>query len=187
MEKKQKNSKIEGQSASNELNQGINAQTQTKTASTVPKPKAAPKRGTKNAENVKPEPKTLTMRMKRRIAPDLTGTLQPREISVEISLWNRGEERADEDGFQEMEEINKDQKKNDNIILRNERRQRSLPQYVEGRIGGRNSNADLTRPSEMVEPYILNRETEWNMEKDSGCEQVEQINKEILLQNAWTR
>jgi hypothetical protein len=30
--------------------------------------------------------------------PDRAGTPQPREISVEISLWNRGEERADDNG-----------------------------------------------------------------------------------------
>ncbi|KAA6368716.1 MAG: hypothetical protein EZS28_035759 [Streblomastix strix] len=42
--------------------------------------------------------KPLMVRAKRRIASDRTGTLQPREISVEISLWNRGEERADDNG-----------------------------------------------------------------------------------------
>ncbi|KAA6339082.1 MAG: hypothetical protein EZS28_052641, partial [Streblomastix strix] len=31
-------------------------------------------------------------------------------------------------------------------------------------------------PSEMVELYIPDKETQWNMEKDSGCEQVEQGN-----------
>ncbi|KAA6373100.1 MAG: hypothetical protein EZS28_031372, partial [Streblomastix strix] len=40
-----------------EQNQGKNAQDQTNTASKVPKPKAAPKRGKKAAEEVKPEPK----------------------------------------------------------------------------------------------------------------------------------
>ncbi|KAA6376861.1 MAG: hypothetical protein EZS28_027611 [Streblomastix strix] len=39
----------------------------------------------------------------------------------------------------------------------------------------------------MVEPYIPDKETQWNMEKDSGCEQVEQGNREVTLQNAWTR
>ncbi|KAA6360345.1 MAG: hypothetical protein EZS28_044128 [Streblomastix strix] len=39
----------------------------------------------------------------------------------------------------------------------------------------------------MVEPYISDKETQWNMEKDSGCEQVEQGNRETTLQNAWTR
>ncbi|KAA6370341.1 MAG: hypothetical protein EZS28_034134 [Streblomastix strix] len=39
----------------------------------------------------------------------------------------------------------------------------------------------------MVEPYIPDKETQWNMEKDSGCEQVEQGNREITLQNAKTR
>ncbi|KAA6359786.1 MAG: hypothetical protein EZS28_044687 [Streblomastix strix] len=34
--------------------------------------------------------------MKRSIAPDRAGPLQPRDISVEISPWNREEERADE-------------------------------------------------------------------------------------------
>ncbi|KAA6354477.1 MAG: hypothetical protein EZS28_049996 [Streblomastix strix] len=42
--------------------------------------------------------KTLAMRMNWSRVPDRAGTLQPGEISVEISLWNRGEERADEDG-----------------------------------------------------------------------------------------
>ncbi|KAA6371882.1 MAG: hypothetical protein EZS28_032591 [Streblomastix strix] len=39
----------------------------------------------------------------------------------------------------------------------------------------------------MVGPYIPDKETQWNMEKDSGCEQVEQGNKQTTLQNAWTR
>ncbi|KAA6381490.1 MAG: hypothetical protein EZS28_022980 [Streblomastix strix] len=39
----------------------------------------------------------------------------------------------------------------------------------------------------MVEPYILDKEIQWNMEKDSGCEQTEQGNREITFQNAWTR
>jgi hypothetical protein len=30
--------------------------------------------------------------------PDRAGTLQTREISIEISLWNRREERADDNG-----------------------------------------------------------------------------------------
>ncbi|KAA6380253.1 MAG: hypothetical protein EZS28_024223 [Streblomastix strix] len=34
-------------------------------------------------------------------APDLAGTLQPREISVEISYWNREEKRIDEGGYSE--------------------------------------------------------------------------------------
>ncbi|KAA6403687.1 MAG: putative Transposon Ty3-G Gag-Pol polyprotein [Streblomastix strix] len=38
------------------------------------------------------------MRVKRSIVPYRAGTLQPRGISVEISLWNRGEERADDNG-----------------------------------------------------------------------------------------
>ncbi|KAA6358298.1 MAG: hypothetical protein EZS28_046175, partial [Streblomastix strix] len=38
----------------------------------------------------------------------------------------------------------------------------------------------------MVEPYIPDKETQWNMKKDSGCEQVEQGNRETALQNAWT-
>ncbi|KAA6366054.1 MAG: hypothetical protein EZS28_038420 [Streblomastix strix] len=39
----------------------------------------------------------------------------------------------------------------------------------------------------MVEPYIPDKETQWNLEKNSRCEQVEQRNREITLQNAWTR
>ncbi|KAA6363485.1 MAG: hypothetical protein EZS28_040987, partial [Streblomastix strix] len=39
----------------------------------------------------------------------------------------------------------------------------------------------------MVEPYISDKETQWDMEKDFGCEQIEQGNREITLQNAWTR
>ncbi|KAA6369733.1 MAG: hypothetical protein EZS28_034740 [Streblomastix strix] len=45
----------------------------------------------------------------------------------------------------------------------------------------------LTGSSEMVEPFIPDKETQWNMEKDSGCEQVKQRNREITLQDAWTR
>ncbi|KAA6355968.1 MAG: hypothetical protein EZS28_048504, partial [Streblomastix strix] len=39
----------------------------------------------------------------------------------------------------------------------------------------------------MVEPYIPYKETQWNMEKDQGCDQVEQGNREIRFQDAWTR
>ncbi|KAA6365484.1 MAG: hypothetical protein EZS28_038991 [Streblomastix strix] len=35
--------------------------------------------------------------MKESVAPDRAGILQPREISVEISLWNREKERADQE------------------------------------------------------------------------------------------
>ncbi|KAA6359642.1 MAG: hypothetical protein EZS28_044831 [Streblomastix strix] len=73
--------KIECLNASDEPSQRNNAKTQTKTASTVPKPKAAPKRGRKKANR----------------APDRTGTLQPRGISVETSFQNSEEKRADED------------------------------------------------------------------------------------------
>ncbi|KAA6369766.1 MAG: hypothetical protein EZS28_034706, partial [Streblomastix strix] len=73
----------------------------TQTASEVLKPKTVSKRRSKNAEQVKPEPKTLTKRMKGSRAPDGAWTLQSREISVEISLSNRKEERADEDGSSE--------------------------------------------------------------------------------------
>ncbi|KAA6352840.1 MAG: hypothetical protein EZS28_051632, partial [Streblomastix strix] len=41
---------------------------------------------------------TLMIRMKGSKAPNRAVALQPREISVEISLSNREEERADEDG-----------------------------------------------------------------------------------------
>ncbi|KAA6374058.1 MAG: hypothetical protein EZS28_030413, partial [Streblomastix strix] len=92
-----KKAKTEGLNASVEQNQGNNAKAQTKIASKVPKTKAAPQRSKKAAEEVKPEPKkTQTMREKRRRIPDRAGTLQTREISVEISVWNRGEERADD-------------------------------------------------------------------------------------------
>ncbi|KAA6390252.1 MAG: hypothetical protein EZS28_014218 [Streblomastix strix] len=66
-------SKIECLSASDGQSQSSNVQAQTKTTSKVPK-------------------------SKRSIAPDLAGALQKREINIEISLWNREEERADEDG-----------------------------------------------------------------------------------------
>ncbi|KAA6396586.1 MAG: hypothetical protein EZS28_007880, partial [Streblomastix strix] len=79
-----KQSKSEGLTTSDEPSQGNNAQAQIKTTSKVPKIKAVFKRGKKTAEE--------------NIVPDRTGTLQPREISVEISLWNRGEERADDNG-----------------------------------------------------------------------------------------
>ncbi|KAA6359787.1 MAG: hypothetical protein EZS28_044688, partial [Streblomastix strix] len=36
----------------------------------------------------------------------------------------------------------------------------------------------------MVEPYIPDKETQWNMEKDPGCEYVEQGNREITLRYA---
>ncbi|KAA6354423.1 MAG: hypothetical protein EZS28_050051 [Streblomastix strix] len=52
-----KKSKTEGLIASDEQSQGNNAQSQTKPISKVPKPKAAPKRGKKTAEEVKSEPK----------------------------------------------------------------------------------------------------------------------------------
>ncbi|KAA6371881.1 MAG: hypothetical protein EZS28_032590, partial [Streblomastix strix] len=37
------------------------------------------------------------MRLEQSRAPDLAGTFQPMQISIEIFLWNREEERADED------------------------------------------------------------------------------------------
>ncbi|KAA6354240.1 MAG: hypothetical protein EZS28_050233 [Streblomastix strix] len=52
-----KKSKTEGLNVSDEQNQGDNAQALTKTTSKVPKPKAAPKRGRKAAEEDKPESK----------------------------------------------------------------------------------------------------------------------------------
>ncbi|KAA6380201.1 MAG: hypothetical protein EZS28_024275, partial [Streblomastix strix] len=213
-----KNSKTEGLSASDKPSQSSNAQAQTKTTSKVPKPKVAIKK-----------------RVNRSIVADRARTLQPREISVEISLWDRKEERADDNGssgdggndwridIQRERQWNgkKDQKiyinmktdkkrrllkryvlseiqrlkqlieirrkQNDNPIQRNIRREGSLPRYVEGSIGRRNSHTNLIRQSEMVEPYIPYKETQWNMEKDSGCEQVVQGNREIILQNAWTR
>ncbi|KAA6361406.1 MAG: hypothetical protein EZS28_043066, partial [Streblomastix strix] len=39
----------------------------------------------------------------------------------------------------------------------------------------------------MLEPYISDKETQWNMEKDSGFVKIEQGNIEVILQNAWTR
>ncbi|KAA6355314.1 MAG: hypothetical protein EZS28_049159 [Streblomastix strix] len=45
-----------------------------------------------------PNQKTLKKRVKKNKIPDQAGALQPREISVEISLWNRREERADDNG-----------------------------------------------------------------------------------------
>ncbi|KAA6391999.1 MAG: hypothetical protein EZS28_012468 [Streblomastix strix] len=158
--------------------------------------------------------------MKGSRAIDLVGTFQPREISVEISLWNREEEGADGDGssgdeqkdwridIQREEQRNgrQDQKicrnmeadkegrlhkhwilfeiqrlkqliktkreQNDNIIQRNERRERSLPKNNEETIKRRNNNVHITEPSQMVESYIPNKETQWNMEKSSGREQV---------------
>ncbi|KAA6398397.1 MAG: hypothetical protein EZS28_006081 [Streblomastix strix] len=70
-----KKTKIEGLNSSNEPNQCRNAHAQAKTASEVPKPMD-----------------------KMEQSPDRVGTLQSREIGVEVSLWNREEERADEDG-----------------------------------------------------------------------------------------
>ncbi|KAA6365313.1 MAG: hypothetical protein EZS28_039161, partial [Streblomastix strix] len=55
--KESKKSKAEGLNASDDQNQGNNAQAQTKTTSKTPKPKAAPNRSKKAAEQVKPEPK----------------------------------------------------------------------------------------------------------------------------------
>ncbi|KAA6391781.1 MAG: hypothetical protein EZS28_012698 [Streblomastix strix] len=39
----------------------------------------------------------------------------------------------------------------------------------------------------MVKLYIPDKETQWNMEENFGCEQIEQGNREITFQNAWTR
>ncbi|KAA6359510.1 MAG: hypothetical protein EZS28_044963, partial [Streblomastix strix] len=217
-----KKSKTEGLNYSEEQNQGNNVQTQTKTTSKVPKTKAAPKRGRKAAEELS-------------IVPDRAGTLQPREISIEISLWNRGEERADDNGstreggkdwridiqresrwnggkdqkihinmetnrerrihrhwilseIQRLEQLIKIRgKQNDNPIQGNIRREESVSRNVERRIRRRNSSTDSIRLSEMMESHIPNKETQWNMEKYSGCEQVEQGNREITFQDAWTR
>ncbi|KAA6320709.1 MAG: hypothetical protein EZS28_054649 [Streblomastix strix] len=56
-EKGSRKTKTESLIASNEPSQGSKAQTQTQTASTVPKPMATTKSGRKAAEEVKPEPK----------------------------------------------------------------------------------------------------------------------------------
>ncbi|KAA6386596.1 MAG: hypothetical protein EZS28_017878 [Streblomastix strix] len=155
--------------------------------------------------------------MKRCRASDLAGTLQPKRISFEISLLNREEVRTDEDGYsgrgrkdqrndiQREREWNgrKDQqiyknmeidreketsgKQGNNTIQKDNRRERRLSGYVEGRNGRKNSNIYLTGPSGKVEPCILNNEIQWKMEKDSGCEQVEQGNRKIIPQDACTR
>ncbi|KAA6380199.1 MAG: hypothetical protein EZS28_024273 [Streblomastix strix] len=164
--------------------------------------------------------------------PDWTGNLKPREISVEISPWNREEERADEDGssadgrkdrridIQRERQWNgrKDQKiyinmethrerrfhkhwilseiqrlkqlieirrkQNDDPIQRKERRKRNRPRNVDRRNGIRNCYAYLAGSSEMVELYIPDKETQWNLKKDSGCEEVVQRNRRITLHNA---
>ncbi|KAA6352841.1 MAG: hypothetical protein EZS28_051633 [Streblomastix strix] len=35
----------------------------------------------------------------------------------------------------------------------------------------------------MVEPYIPDKETQWNIDKDSRCEQAEQGNRKTKIQN----
>ncbi|KAA6314407.1 MAG: hypothetical protein EZS28_055589, partial [Streblomastix strix] len=60
--------------------------------------KLFPKDVKKQLKSQNPKQKTLKKRVRRSRIPDRAGTLQPREISVEISLWNRGEERADDNG-----------------------------------------------------------------------------------------
>ncbi|KAA6332085.1 MAG: hypothetical protein EZS28_053318, partial [Streblomastix strix] len=82
-----KKSKTEGLNTTDEPSQGNNAQAQTKPTSKALKPKVISKKGTKNLNKLHPYQKTLMMRGKRSIAPDLAGTLQPREVSVEISPW----------------------------------------------------------------------------------------------------
>ncbi|KAA6366156.1 MAG: hypothetical protein EZS28_038315, partial [Streblomastix strix] len=62
------------------------------------KPKLLPKEVRKQLKRKNPNQKTLKKRVKGSRIPDRAGTLQPREISVEISLWNRGKERADDNG-----------------------------------------------------------------------------------------
>ncbi|KAA6322010.1 MAG: hypothetical protein EZS28_054481, partial [Streblomastix strix] len=62
------------------------------------KPMLRRKEVKKQLKRLNQNQKTQTMREKRSIVPDRTGTLQTREISVEISVWNRGEERADDNG-----------------------------------------------------------------------------------------
>ncbi|KAA6380963.1 MAG: hypothetical protein EZS28_023507 [Streblomastix strix] len=94
-------SKIEGLSASDQQNQYSNVQAQTKPTSKVPKTQATSKKFRENLKRLYVIQKTLTMRVKRSIARDRVGTLQPREISVEISLWNRGKERANDYGSSE--------------------------------------------------------------------------------------
>ncbi|KAA6365602.1 MAG: hypothetical protein EZS28_038871 [Streblomastix strix] len=88
----------EGLIVSNEPSQGSNDQIQIQTASTFPKTKATPKKKARKKQNrLNSNQKPLIKKIKRSISADLKGTLQPREISVEISLWNREQERADYD------------------------------------------------------------------------------------------
>ncbi|KAA6389602.1 MAG: hypothetical protein EZS28_014871 [Streblomastix strix] len=199
------------------------------------KPKLRLKKVKKQLKRLNSIQKTETMREKRSRIPDRAWKLQPREISVEISLWNRGEERTDDNGssreggkdwrfdiqrecrwngrkdqkiqvnmgineerrihkywilseIQRLEQLIKTcGKQNDNPIQRNIRREESLSKNVERRVGLRNSSTYSRKLSEMVELHIPNKETQWNMEKDSGCEQVEQGDREITFQDAGTR
>ncbi|KAA6344091.1 MAG: hypothetical protein EZS28_052263, partial [Streblomastix strix] len=199
------------------------------------KPKLHLKEVRKQLKRKNPNQKTLKERARNSRIPDRAGTLQPREISVEISLWNRGEERADDIGssreggkdwridIQRENRWNggKDQKiytsmetnrerrihkywilseiqrlgqliktrgkQNNDPIQRNIRREESISGNVEGRIVRGYSNTYIIKPSKMVEPYIPDKKAQWDMEKDFGCEQIEQGNREITLQDAWTR
>ncbi|KAA6391577.1 MAG: hypothetical protein EZS28_012891 [Streblomastix strix] len=143
---------IDGLSASDDPSQRCNAKIQTQNASVVPK---------NQGNALMKQEKTLI------------GILQPWEISVEISFLNRVEERADDDGSSGGE-IKTRREQNNDIILRDNTREKSLTRDTERRIGRRNSDAYLIGLSEMVELCIPAKETQRYIEKDFRCDKVEQ-------------
>ncbi|KAA6386911.1 MAG: hypothetical protein EZS28_017561, partial [Streblomastix strix] len=90
-------SKTESLSASCDPSKGSNAQIQTKQLPQFQNLRLRPKKARENPTRLNLNQIILTMRMKKSIVHDRARTLQSREISDEISLWNKEEERADED------------------------------------------------------------------------------------------
>ncbi|KAA6362881.1 MAG: putative Transposon Ty3-G Gag-Pol polyprotein, partial [Streblomastix strix] len=96
--KRSKNSKTEGLNASDEPNYSAMPKIKQNQLPKFQNLRLLPKNVRKNLNMLHQYQKILTMRVKRSIAPDRAGTLQPREVSVEISPWNREEERVDDNG-----------------------------------------------------------------------------------------
>ncbi|KAA6383736.1 MAG: hypothetical protein EZS28_020734 [Streblomastix strix] len=72
----------------------------------------------------------------------------------------------------------------DNEILGNRRRSEGLQINLRRRIEKEHRNADKKRTNLMVQPEIHDEESEQKIEKDIGCESVEQIDCRLPLQNA---
>ncbi|KAA6356647.1 MAG: hypothetical protein EZS28_047826 [Streblomastix strix] len=72
----------------------------------------------------------------------------------------------------------------DNEIQGNRRRSEGIQDNVRRGIEGEYRNTNRKRTDQMVQPNIHDKESEREMEKDTRCENTEQIDRRLPLQNA---